>query len=599
MNRDSLELCAKLLPRGYVEQAKDARRSHENLVKQLIEKRKLPSEGWSNFTIELLLRELSGMDTNNFPHSCGVGEREGRIYSTIVEQRHFGFAHGIGRSGDITAVQPKAAGSSLMMKLTNALVEDALKLAGARHVAGAFVVPMATGMSLLLCMRTLSFRRPGATYVLWPRIDQKSCYKSILTAGFIPVVIENCLEGDELRTDVVALEQKIAELGSDKILCILTTTSCFAPRAVDRLEQVALLGKQHDIPHLVNNAYGVQSSKCMHHIEQAARLGRLDAFVQSTDKNFMVPVGGSIIAGYDAALVSDIGKAYPGRASGSPMLDLFITMLSLGASGYQRLLSERKSMYDYLAKAVQECAAKHGQRVLHTPNNPISIAVTLSDVAVDASHSNGSGSSSSGSRSDVTEIGSKLFRRNVSGVRVVPGDEVSTVGTHRFVGFGAHCSSYPYAYLTAAATVGMTKDDVDAFVAKLDDVLSSATCMRLHGPLANEARRPIIGAESANEASVVMDAAEDPSSNSCSSCYSRSSKCHNGDCSGDPDSNLQTDVAADGILLNCASSKALTRLTPPPCAATAAMGNERPSASSSMTDELDSGDAIFHAQNAM
>lgn len=38
--------------------------------------------------------------------------------------------HGIGRSGDIAAVQPKAAGSSLLNKLTNSVVLDILKLSG-------------------------------------------------------------------------------------------------------------------------------------------------------------------------------------------------------------------------------------------------------------------------------------------------------------------------------------------------------------------------------------------------------------------------------------------------------------------------------------
>jgi len=38
--------------------------------------------------------------------------------------------HGIGRSGDIAAIQPKAAGSSLLNKLTNSVVLDILKLSG-------------------------------------------------------------------------------------------------------------------------------------------------------------------------------------------------------------------------------------------------------------------------------------------------------------------------------------------------------------------------------------------------------------------------------------------------------------------------------------
>jgi O-phospho-L-seryl-tRNASec:L-selenocysteinyl-tRNA synthase len=39
-------------------------------------------------------------------------------------------SHGIGRSGDIAAEQPKAAGSSLMYKLTCYLARDALKVMG-------------------------------------------------------------------------------------------------------------------------------------------------------------------------------------------------------------------------------------------------------------------------------------------------------------------------------------------------------------------------------------------------------------------------------------------------------------------------------------
>lgn len=52
--------------------------------------------------------------------------------------------------------------------------------------------------------------------------------------GFEPVVIENVLEGDELRTDLKAVEAKIQDLGADNILCIHSTTSCFAPRVPDR-----------------------------------------------------------------------------------------------------------------------------------------------------------------------------------------------------------------------------------------------------------------------------------------------------------------------------------------------------------------------------
>lgn len=70
------------------------------------------------------------MDTNNFPKKVGIGEREGRIYSSIVASKNFNLGHGIGRSGDISGIQPKAAGSSLIYKLTKHLAKDAIKICG-------------------------------------------------------------------------------------------------------------------------------------------------------------------------------------------------------------------------------------------------------------------------------------------------------------------------------------------------------------------------------------------------------------------------------------------------------------------------------------
>jgi len=78
------------------------------------------------------------------------------------------------------------------------------------------------------------------------------------------------------------------------------------------IEGIAKLCDRYHISHLVNNAYGVQSSKCMHVIQQASRVGRLDAFVQSCDKNYMVPVGGAVIAGFDESLIEAISQTYPG-----------------------------------------------------------------------------------------------------------------------------------------------------------------------------------------------------------------------------------------------------------------------------------------------
>ncbi|KAG5261436.1 hypothetical protein AALO_G00304500 [Alosa alosa] len=460
MNSENFSLSEKIVSSSYVRQGSQARRGHEQLIRVLLEQGKCPEEGWSESTIELFLNELAVMDSNNFLGNCGVGEREGRVASGLVARRHYRLIHGIGRSGDIAAVQPKAAGSSLLNKLTNSVVLDIIRQSGVRSASCCFVVPMATGMSLTLCFLTLRHRRPGARYILWPRIDQKSCFKAMVTAGFEPIVIENILEGDELRTDLDTVQKKIDELGAENILCVHSTTSCFAPRVPDRLEELAVICAKHDIPHVVNNAYGVQSSKCMHLIQQGARVGRIDAFVQSLDKNFLVPVGGAIIAGFDEGFVKEISKMYPGRASASPSLDVLITLLTLGASGYRKLLSERKEMYNHLAHELSTLAQQHGERLLHTPHNPISMAMSLSGLQAHSDQA-------------VTQLGSMLFTRQVSGARVVPLGVEQMVSGQLFRGFMSHAEAYPCPYLNAASAVGIARGDVDLCMKRLDKCVRS------------------------------------------------------------------------------------------------------------------------------
>ncbi|XP_068612000.1 O-phosphoseryl-tRNA(Sec) selenium transferase [Brachionichthys hirsutus] len=460
MNEENFSLSEKMVAPSYVRQGSQARRGHEQLIRHLLEQGKCPEEGWSEGTIELFLNELAVMDSNNFLGNCGVGEREGRVASGLVARRHYRLMHGIGRSGDLAAVQPKAAGSSLLNKLTNSVVLDVLKRSGVRSVASCFVVPMATGMSLTLCFLTLRHRRPKARFIVWPRIDQKSCFKAMITAGFEPAVVENVLEGDELRTDLEAVERKIEELGAENILCVHSTTSCFAPRVPDRLEELAALCSKHNVPHVVNNAYGVQSSGCMHLIQQGSRVGRIDAFVQSLDKNFMVPVGGAVVAGFDASFIQEISQMYPGRASATPSLDVLVTLLGLGAGGYKKLLSERKEVYSFLAEELKTLAAAHGERLLHTPHNPISLAMSLDHLQV-------------GSGKAVTQLGAMLFTRQVSGARVVALGQEQTIGGHTFHGFMSHSEDYPCPYLNAASAVGITRGDVSLCVKRLDKCLKA------------------------------------------------------------------------------------------------------------------------------
>ena len=312
-----------------MKQGGEAVRSRENLVKVLLSQRALPAIPWDEASVEHLLAELALMDSNNFKDAVGFGEREGRVLSRIVQRRHYRLGHGIGRSGDITAVQPKAAGSSLISKLTRALALSAIKTAGIRNAKAALVLPVATGMSIALTLMTLKAMRRGegpenARYVLWPRIDQKACFKAIYTAGLVPVVIEtvrgrndirahkrngdgdasNSAAGgdaetysDVVRTDLEALRAKIDELGSEKILCVLDH-ECFAP-ARDDVEAIAKICKDAGVGHAINNADKGSLTASVVTPNQACRAE--DAFVQSTDKNLMAPVGGAIVAGPDKA----------------------------------------------------------------------------------------------------------------------------------------------------------------------------------------------------------------------------------------------------------------------------------------------------------
>jgi len=308
-------LAEAIVGEGYVEQATRAALQRSNAIKRLLEQRTLPPEGWDQLTIELFLLEATKLDSNTYAANVGVGEREGRVYSSMVARRHYHMSHGVGRSGDIAASQPKAAGSSLVACIAEYLALHAIRVSGLPVTGACIVLPLATGMAITMSLLTLrqhfdsvtaamlattlkpahkaapehsqtdthhhqqqhtaapaddaaastttstaastsSSRSPSSRrFVIWPRIDQKTCLKAITTAGFEPIVIENVLEGDELRTDLAAIRQYVAnptinlqsnvphlcihnraiiDHGPENVLCVVSTTSCFAPRAPDK-----------------------------------------------------------------------------------------------------------------------------------------------------------------------------------------------------------------------------------------------------------------------------------------------------------------------------------------------------------------------------
>ena len=264
-------------------------------------------------------------------------------------------------------------------------------------------------------------------------------------------MVENTLEGDQLRTDMDAVRRAVGDVGADQVVCVLSTSSCFAPRAADSLVELAQLCEAQGVGHVVNNAYGVQAPALCQAICAACRRGRVDAVVQSTDKNFMVPVGGAVVAAprrsHPAApapaaphprgpagsaslsLVTAINAAYPGRACMAPLLDVLMTLLFMGRGGWQAALEARSEGYTYLREQLGRVAEQHGERLLDTPGNPISMGMTLGTLS-DAARGD----------EDVAFFGSMLFARCVSGTRTVPRGKVQDVGGITFRGYGAHHS---------------------------------------------------------------------------------------------------------------------------------------------------------------
>ena len=61
----------------------------------------------------------------------------------------------------------------------------------------------------------------------------------------------------------------------------------------------------------------------------------------------------------------------------SPLLDVLVTLLHWGASGWCAALAAREALFGYAQQHLGCFAARAGERLLHTPGNPISLALTL------------------------------------------------------------------------------------------------------------------------------------------------------------------------------------------------------------------------------
>lgn len=462
----------------------------------LIQHKKIPHEPLTDLQIQSILLTLSTLDTNreftlNHLHSAsnterwvGVGEREGRIYSSLVSSRNFGLGHGMGRSGDIMEPQPKAVGSSIMVQLTKYMVLDCMRrgagLRGdvddgkcpARH---GIILPLCTGMSMALVLSSLqrNMYKKGErrNVVLWSRIDQKTCYKAVLSAGFECVVVPTRVDGDMAVTDMEAMRHNL-EKYKDRVLAVISTTSCFAPRVPDDIDEIGKLCQMENVAHVINNAYGLQCQKVIVKlINRACVVGRVDAIVCSTDKNFLVPVGGAIVISPRESVIQRVGQVYAGRASSAPILDLFITLLSMGLSGYKKLLHHRQELVKEFDKRMQQVAEKYGERRLDCPKNTISFGITLNRLS-QKDDDDGDMVAKKSTTMTPSLFGSMLFTRCVSGTRVVSKDGVGggtkVIEGQEFRGFGSSTDEYPHSYLTAACAIGLTQDEMNEFFTRLD-----------------------------------------------------------------------------------------------------------------------------------
>ncbi len=408
-------------------------------MKILFEQKNVPKEPWSDDQIEFLLETLSNMDTDKDTQASRVGEREARIASKLHLKVSAGFCHGIGRSGFLTAPQPKAPGGSIMYEITNYLARNFLKNFGLPNINKAIVVPLCTGMSLALSLGALKPDiHSNKTKILVPQIDHRSILKAFDLMGFNPKIIGGKVFGDAVRIPVDDIK---ANLDSE-CFSVISVTSFFPPREHDDLKEISKFAEENDLVHIIINAYGVQSPEWMKLIRSAIDAGRVDVIIQSTDKNFLTPVGGAVIASPNENIITKISQAYAGRASASPIVNFLISMLSLGINGYQKLIEEQQKNRKILEEKLKETAHKINERVLDI-FNPVAVAISLTNLKV----------------KQLYALGGALYNLRVTGPRVYNPDESV---------FGTCCKSYPTPYIVMNAAIGAEEKDITSAVERFE-----------------------------------------------------------------------------------------------------------------------------------
>lgn len=404
-------------------------------IRLLFEQRRVPQEGWEDDGIDFLLTLLSWMDSDKDPEGARIGEREARVASPLISELAHGFCHGVGRSGNIAAPQPKAAGTSLICFFANKLALDMLQRVGAPNLKSACVLPLATGMAIGLSVgvaRDDTKKRE----VVYSRVDHRSPLKGIELVGMKVKTVDSEVSGDAVRVPI----GKLSEAVDEETAAIVSTTTFFPPREPDDVKGIAKLAAEEDVFHIINNAYGVQSRQIMKLIRGAIDAGRVDAVVQSTDKNFLTPVGGSIIASPSPSFTEKASKMYAGRASAAPIIQFLAAILSLGIDGYEVLREEQEHNRGLLEKCLKKVAEEHDERLLDV-FNPIAAAMTLRN-------------------HEAKKVGYNMYTLRVTGPRVLEETD-----------FGVCCKRYHSPYITINAAIGSTERDIQLATRRLDKVL--------------------------------------------------------------------------------------------------------------------------------
>lgn len=374
----------------------------------------LPEQGWTSQEVNFLFTLLSMMDVNNHSTAMYGGEREGRLQQPLVANRVKYFSHGMGRSGELNSLQPKAPGSSAVAKLARFSALDLLKRgSGIKKLKDALILPFATGMSINFCIRFLIHKKQQSDYLsfntnnytasskngkfklLWSRIDQYSAFKCMVDpcVDSIDVIPQKLCDDGNYKTDLEEFERLLA---TDEYVGIVSTTSCFAPRSPDSIKELSAIAKKFNVFHVINNAYGCTSTT----ISKDLNLSEYDYVIQSLDKNFLVPVGGAIVASPNKSLIQELSNFYAGRASLEPSMNFLETWLTEGLNEYKNLIQLRHDAFQVM-HALMSSFDKI--EVIKSEKNDISIAFKIKELETKR----------------YAEFGSKLYSRKISGIKAV------------------------------------------------------------------------------------------------------------------------------------------------------------------------------------